>query len=237
MRLLRSRPYELLARSFSHPSASLLWDGPPSALHALYGAAASEGRRFAARRLSGRGSLARLLLPRPAYRTRPLQPAGEPRFFHHQSSNITVGVILGVDLLPTADGLWYLESNLNPAMWPARTGLYEKNDPFVVNLCRFAQERADRRLVIVLPLHQGVDRIMAGRYEKEAAGRKIRLTLLEDAYRRRSRYDQTYRVPELLGTDTLVVRIKKRYQTNLDEVFHSKRGSHRALRIYQERSA
>jgi hypothetical protein len=165
-----------------------------------------------------------------------VQPAGYRGFWHDSNRNVTVGSMLGVDLIPTADGFWYLESNLNAAIRPARTALYAKDDPFVVNLCRFAQEGGYRRLVIVLQNGQRVDPVMAGRYEEESAGRKIQLTILEDAYLTRSRYAQTYRVPESLDRDTLVVRMKY-YRTNLDYVFHSKRGSHRALRIYQERSA
>ena len=42
-------------------------------------------------------------------------------------------------------------------------------------------------------------------------------------------------MPESLEPDTLVVRLRL-YVSNLDGVFHSKKGTHRALRIYQERS-
>jgi hypothetical protein len=42
-------------------------------------------------------------------------------------------------------------------------------------------------------------------------------------------------VPEARERDTLIVRMKL-YPTNLDHVFHSKRGCHRALGIYQGRS-
>ena len=112
------------------------------------------------------------------------QPAGYRGFWHDPARNVTVGSILGVDLLPAADGFWYLESNLNPAIRAARTALYEKDDPFVVNLCRFAQEGRYRRLVVVLTNNQAVDPVMAGRWEQECAARKIRLTLLENAYMR-----------------------------------------------------
>ena len=162
------------------------------------------------------------------------QPPGYRGFWHDPKRNVTVGSILGVDLLPAADGFWYLESNLNPAIRAARTALYENDDPFVVNLCRFAQEGRYRRLVVVLPNNQRLDPIMAGRYEKESAARRIRLTLLET----RTYPDRTtteLQVPESLEPDTLVVRLRL-YGTNLDGVFHSKKGTHRALRIYQERS-
>ena len=120
-------------------------------------------------------------------------------------------------------------------MRPARTALYETADPFVVNLCRFAQEGGYRRLVVVLQSKEPLDRIMAGRYREECVARKIQLTLLEDAYRRPTRYEQSLRIPESLEPDTLVVRLRL-FRTNLDTIFHTKKGGHRALGIYQERS-
>ncbi len=239
VRLLRSRRYRRLAGSFTYPSVVLLRDGPRSLLYALHGAAARWKGRHASRPSAGSLLRAAGLDPRSlvVYYARGLaQPAGYRGFWHDPARNVTVGSILGVDLVPTAEGLWYLESNLNPAVRPARTALYEKDDPLVVNLCRFAQEGGYRRLVVVMPNNQRADPTMAGRYEKESASWKIQLTLLDDAYLRRSRHDQTFRVPEPLEPDTLVVRMKL-YRTNLDEVFHSKRGTHRALRIYQEQSA
>jgi hypothetical protein len=164
------------------------------------------------------------------------QPTGYRGFWHDSERNVTVGCVLGVDLIPTTEGFWYVESNLNAGIRPERTALYEKDDPFVVNLCGFAQEGGYRRLIVVLQNGQRVDPVMARRYEEESAARKMQLTLLEDSYLVPGRYPQTYRVPQSLDPDTLVVRMKN-YRTNLDYVVHNKRGSHRALRIYQERSA
>ena len=79
------------------------------------------------------------------------------------------------------------------AIRPARTALYGDDDPFVVNLSRFAQERGYRRLVLVSPNVLTFDKIAAGRFERECAARKVELTILEDAYVRRSRYGQTFR--------------------------------------------
>ena len=157
VRLLRSRRYQRLARSFSYTSVVLLRDGPRSTLYALYGAAARWKGRHASRPSAGSVLRAAGLDPRSlvVYYARGLaQPAGYRGFWHDPRRNVTVGSILGVDLVPTADGFWYLESNLNPAIRPARTALYEKDDPFVVNLCRFAQEGGYRRLVVVLPNNQ-----------------------------------------------------------------------------------
>ena len=238
VRLLKNRPVKLLSRSFSDTSASLLRNLPRSILYAAYGAAERWKGRHALRPSAGAMLRAAGLDLRPLavyYARRLDQPSGYRGFWHDPSSNVTYGTILGVDLLPTADGHWYLESNLNPALWPARSALYETDDPFVVNLFAFARERGYRRLVVVMPNQSRVDPVMAERYERESAESKIRLTLLEDPYLHRPRYDLTYRVPESPEPDTLVVRMKL-YQTNLDDVFHGKRGSHRALRIYQERS-
>jgi hypothetical protein len=238
VRLLKSRGFRRLAGRFRKTSVLLLRDGPRMIFDATHGAAVRWKGRHASRPSVGSVLRAAGLDPRSLavfYARGLAQPAGYRGFWRDATRNVTVGSILGVDLLPTADGFWYLESNLNPAMRPARTALYEKEDPFVVNLCRFAQEGGYRRLVVVLQSKEPLDRVMAGRYEKESAARKIQLTLLEDAYRRPSRYEQTLRMPESLEPDTLVVRLRL-FRTNLDTVFHSKKGGHRALGIYQQRS-
>ena len=238
VRMLRTRRYKRLAKGFTNTTVSLLRDGPRSAIYALHGATTRWKGRHASRPSFGSLLRGAGLDPRSltVYYARGLaQPAGYRGFWHDAGRNVTIGSILGVDLLPAPDGFWYLESNLNPAIRQARTALYERDDPFVLNLCRFAQEGGYRRLVVVLTNNQAIDPVMAGRCETECAARKIRLTLLEDAYMRRSRYDQTFRVPEALESDTLVVRLKL-YVSNLDTVFHSKQGTHRALEIYQERS-
>jgi hypothetical protein len=236
--LLKNRPVKLLTRNFSDRSASLLRNLPRSVLYALSESASRLRGRHGFRPSAGdvlRGAGLELRSLSVYYARGLAQPAGYRGFWRDPSSNVTVGTILGVDLLPTADGLWYLESNLNPAMWPARSALYEKDDPFVVNLCGFARERGYRRLVVVMPNQSRVDPVIAARWEKESAAREIHLTLLEDPFLHRPRYHTAYRVPEPLEPDTLVVRMKL-YRTNLDDVVHGKRGSHRALRIYQERS-
>jgi len=238
VRLLRSKRFKRLAKGFASTSVAIVRDGPRTAIYAVHGAAVHWRGRHASRPSAGSLLRAAGLDPRSlvVYYARGL--AQEPAyrgFWHDPKRNVTVGSMLGVDLVPTADGFWYLESNLNAAIRPARTALYGDDDPFVVNLSRFAQERGYRRLVLVSPNVLTFDKIAAGRFERECAARKVELTILEDAYVRRSRYGQTFRIPSTLEPDTLVVRMK-RYGTNLDAVFHSKRGTHRALAIYQERS-
>ena len=238
VRLLKNRPIKLVPMGFSHASANVLRQLPRGILYALHGKAARWKGRHAFRPSAGAVLRAAGLDLRSlvVFYARGLgQQAAYRGFWQDPSANVTIGTILGVDLLPTADGIWYLESNLNPALWPARSDLYEKDDPFVVNLFAFAQERGYRRLVLVMPNQSRVDPVIAERWERESGARQIPLTILEDSYLFRPRYPTTYRMPESLEPDTLVVRMKL-YRTNLDEVFHSKRGSHRALRIYQERS-
>lgn len=238
VRLVRNRRYRRLAPGLADTSVLLLRDGPRKVFYSFYEAGARWRSRHTSRPSAGQLLRAAGLDPRSliAYYARGLVQRPRYRgFWHDPERNITVGSLLGVDLVPAPDGLWYLESNLNAAMRPARTALYENEDPLTVNLSDFARERGYRRLVIVLPNNQRVDPVMARRYEETAAARKIRLTLLEDAFLHRKRYDQTFGVPEALEPDTLVVRTKQ-FRTNLDSLFHRKTESHRALRIYQERS-
>jgi len=239
VRLLKSPGFRRLAGGFAKTIVLLVRDSPRRIFDGLHRAAERWKGRHASRpsvgsvlRAAGLNTFSSLAV---CYARGLVQPPAYRGFWHDPTRNVTVGTILGVDLLPTASGFWYLESNLNPAMRPARTALYTNEDPLVANLCRFAQGGGYRRLVVVLQSKEALGRVMAGRYQEESAARKIQLTLLEDKYRRPTRYEQTLRMPESLEPDTLVVRLRH-FGTNLDTVFHTKKGAHRALRVYQERS-
>ncbi len=67
------------------------------------------------------------------------QPVKYRGFWHDSSRHNTIGVVLGIDLIPTPEECWYVESNLNSALRPERTALYSI-DPFVSNLLDFAMD-------------------------------------------------------------------------------------------------
>jgi len=238
VRSLRTPRMRRAAKGLVGRGAVVLRDGPGRTLYALHRAReVRKGRR------ASRPFLSQLLraagidpLSLTVYYARGLrQPAPYRGYWHDPKRNVTVGSILGVDLLPSAEGLWYLESNLNSAFRNARAALYEKSDPYVVNLFRFAQEGGYRRILVVLGNNHVLDPVMAERFERESAATRIDLTLLEDAYLPKSRHGQTFGVPESLEPDTLAVRMKL-YHANVDHVIHNKRACHRSLGIYQART-
>ena len=55
-------------------------------------------------------------------------------YWHDRSRHITVGRVLGIDLLPAAEGWWFVESNAHPDMTD-RSELYER-DPMPADIAR-----------------------------------------------------------------------------------------------------
>jgi hypothetical protein len=156
-------------------------------------------------------------------------------FWHDPSRHHTVGVMVGIDLLPDQEGWWCIETNLNSALRLERTAIYDR-DPLVANLLEFVKTRGYRHLMVMTGNGMYVDGLMAKQYEEGAAAHKIRLTLLENANLPQKTYRQSYGVPRLDKDGTLVMRIKM-YRTSLDFLFQHKRASRQALEMYKHRSA
>lgn len=153
-------------------------------------------------------------------------------FWHDPTRHHTVGVVLGVDLLPTPEGCWFAESNLDPAQRPERSALYDR-DPFVFNLLEFAQRSGYQHVVVLHSDSSGIDKAMARQYEEGAKARSIKLTLVERINVPRSRYTRSYGIPPVDLDRTLVARLTS-YPTALDDLFGSKPASNRALGLYQQ---
>jgi hypothetical protein len=163
------------------------------------------------------------------------QPVKYRGFWHDSSRHNTIGVVLGIDLIPTPEGCWYVESNLNCALRPERTALYSI-DPFVSNLLDFAKKQGYTHLVVMAGNVQRVDKLMAKQYEEGAAARGIKLNIIEDAYLPRLNYMRSFGIPSLYNNATLMVRIKF-YHTNLDYLFNHKWISIQSLEIYKRHSS
>jgi hypothetical protein len=172
VRLLRSKRFKRLAKGFASTSVAIVRDGPRTAIYAVHGAAVHWRGRHASRPSAGSLLRAAGLDRAPSSCTTRAASLRSPRTAASGTTRNGTSPsdrCSGVDLVPTADGFWYLESNLNAAIRPARTALYGDDDPFVVNLSRFAQERGYRRLVLVSPNVLTFDKVAAGRFERECA--------------------------------------------------------------------
>lgn len=164
------------------------------------------------------------------------QAAAYRGYYHDVHRHNTYGVVLGLDLLPSGAGFWYIESNLDFGMSRTRSALYDR-DPIVKNLVEFAAENGFRNLIILYNTSSYMNEGMARQYEEEALARKLRLTIVEDAYLpSRSGYLQSYGVPSFDSHDTLVARTKY-YHTSLDYLFQHKHASIRALTVYKQRTS
>jgi hypothetical protein len=163
------------------------------------------------------------------------QPAAFRGFWHDPARQKTVGVMLGLDLLPSADGWWFLESNLDSALREERSALYHR-DPLVANLLEFIRAKGYQHLIVMTNSTAPVNKQMASQYEEDAAAQKIRLTVLEDTFLQRGTYRQRYGVQAVPEEGTLVVR-KNYYPISLDHLFHDKLASRRALVLSKQCSA
>jgi len=163
------------------------------------------------------------------------QPETYRGLWHDPAQHNTVGVVLGIDLLPSADGYWFVESNLDCALRLERTVLYDR-DPFVSHLLDFASTQGYRHLVILAGNASRIDTVMAKQYEDGAAARKLKLTLIEDTFLPYSDQARSFGIPPFQHDKTLVVRIKY-YHTSLDYMLQHKWASNYALQKYKAFSA
>jgi hypothetical protein len=159
------------------------------------------------------------------------QPETYRSLWHDPAQHNTVGVVLGIDLLPSADGYWFVESNLDCALRLERTALYSQ-DPFVSHLLDFASTQGYRHLVVLAGNSAHIDALMAKQYADGAAARKLKLTLIEDAYLPYSDQVRGFGIPPFQHDKTLVVRIKY-YHTSLDYMLQHKWASNYALQKYK----
>lgn len=159
------------------------------------------------------------------------QPEAHRGFWHDSSKHNTYGVVLGIDLIPTSDGCWYIESNLNCGMSNTRSALYDQ-DPFVKNLISFTAENGYRHLMIVYNKSSHMNKFMVDQFNQESLDQNIRLTIVEDAYLAESPFMQSFKVPAVHGENTLIVRTKC-YRTSLDYLFDNKVACQKALALYK----
>lgn len=224
--------------SFIHLLADIVHRGPRWMLHAMYRRQLSwQGKYYTRPTLKAVLNIAGIEPWNFAvcYARDIPQPMAYRGFWHDPPHHNTVGVVLGIDLIPTPEGYWYVESNLNCGLRFERTALYSC-DPFVLNLLEFTKAQGYRHLVVMAGNLQRVDKLMAKQYEEGALARGIKLSIIEDAYLPNSKYAQSFGIPTFYNDSTLVVRIKF-YPTNLDYLFNHKWASMRALEIYKQHSS
>jgi hypothetical protein len=158
------------------------------------------------------------------------QPLDTAGYWHDASCQATVGVVLGIDFIVNDEGVWFVESNLNPGLMEERSRLYA-TDPFVTNLVRFTRQNGYSSMVFLACNDVPVDDLMAARLEQAALAAGLRASVLEDRYAPQRRLSQSFLVPPPVAR-TLVVR-SKMFHTSLDALFHHKTLSFRAIESYQ----
>ena len=152
-------------------------------------------------------------------------------YWHDAASARTVGIVIGIDFLPTDDGFRYVESNVTFAQRPERSALYEV-DPLVENMLDFATQNGYRHLMLADGNSDGIDPRTADRYERGARARNLKLTLIDRENVPNSKYACRYSLPPIDTRDTLLLRTKA-FPVALDYVAGMKNASLQALRRYQ----
>ena len=229
--------FKRLAR-LSHALAVMSRSGPAHVLHKMHRLRASFIRRFS-NRLDFLGLL-NLLGIEPwdlsvCYaRNIPQQPAYRG-FYHDANRHNSYGVVVGIDLLPTPDGYYFIESNLNFGMSSTRSALYDR-DPFVTDLVDFAADMQYQHLMFLSNTSSYVNNVMAEQLSQAASSRNIKLSIVEDGYLPKSKHMQSFGIPTLSEDRTLVVRTRF-YRTSLDHLFQNKRANNMALRQYRQYSS
>jgi hypothetical protein len=159
------------------------------------------------------------------------QPESYRGYWHDPGAMQSVGVVAGVDFLPTDEGYRYVECNINFAQRSERSAMYE-TDPYVENLLDFAIGKGYRRFVLVDSATNGIDPVTAQRLESGASARNLVLTIVDRENVPESKYLRRYGLPPIDTRETLVVRTRS-YPTALDYVADMKRASVLALQRYQ----
>jgi hypothetical protein len=152
-------------------------------------------------------------------------------YWHDPCRHITYGVILGIDFIPTQQGCWYIESNLDCALRTERNLVYDR-DPFVVGLLKFASRENYRHLVLLANNASRVNKLMEQHLQDESKSFGLKLTIVEDSGLDHSVHLQSYGIPAIVDDRTLVARIKF-YHTSLDYLFHHKTASYKVLDTYK----
>jgi hypothetical protein len=151
-------------------------------------------------------------------------------YWHDASRQVTVGRVLGIDLLPGHDGWWFVESNAHPALEAGRSSLYE-HDPMACRLFEFAERRGYRNVMVLDNTSAGIDPAMRREYLEQAEARRMQLTLpaLPNVPGRVEL--RSWGIPPVPADGTLVARIRP-YPTSLDHLLGQKRANYRALSRY-----
>lgn len=163
------------------------------------------------------------------------QPLKYRGFWHDSNYNSTYGVAIAIDFIPTPEGFWHIENNLNFAASIISLAPNEFN-AIVSNIFSFISKGEYQRLVIVNKTHTHIDRELAELLEVTAHAQNIKLIIIEDAYLLQSHYVQSYSIPFLNDRDTLVVRLKC-YNTSLDYLLDNKLASQKILEIYKKKTS
>ncbi len=153
-------------------------------------------------------------------------------FFHDEVRNITYGTIVGIDIIPTETGDYFIESNLEGALTLSRARLYDE-DPFVKNLINFAKVNNYEHLVYVYNQYSRIDKLTARRLRDECEKNRITLRIIEDIFMPESEFERDFFVPSIDKENTLVVRGRK-YNISLDSIFDNKGAAMRIVEKYNE---
>lgn len=162
------------------------------------------------------------------------QPACCRAFWEDEETGLTVGCVLGLDLVPGREGLHVIESNLNAAQRIERARLYRR-DPFVDNLVSHAVIHGYRHLVVVDNRPEGINPLTAEQYEVSAREAGVQVTLVDHAHVPDSPHHRSFGLPDGLPSEALVVPSRS-HPVSTDHLLTDKLAVHRALSLYRDQA-
>jgi hypothetical protein len=166
------------------------------------------------------------------------RPLGQPKrfraFWEDERAGLTVGCVLGLDLVPARGGFYVIESNLDAAQRIERVRLYRR-DPFVDRLVSHAAERDYRHLMVLDNRLEGINPLTAEQYEASAREAGVQLTLVDHAHVPDSPHHRSFGLPDDVPSEALVVRLRS-YPVSTDHLLTDKLAVHRALSLYRDQA-
>lgn len=152
-------------------------------------------------------------------------------YWHDPERNITIARLVGIDLQPSENGTYLIESNSNPGLDMRRSAAFRRHDPLAENLFHFAAERKYRRVLVAANNADGINPLLEKHFQVAAHRYGIELVIQNLHNVADNRYPRGWRLPTDLADGTLVLRIR-RFYTAMDRILGSKQATYRALECY-----
>ena len=199
-------------------------------------------RRLLAR-VTGRTSLSAMLSVIGEHPSRLMSYAAHPipqlpdlrGYWSSAKQKSAVGYMVGMDLVPTEAGCWFLENNISATLRYDRSALYER-DPLVTNLITAAKKMDYKNLVVLAASgREGMNPLMYKHFDISSREMGLPVTVVENPYYMRDDRSRSRGIPDPDRTNTFTARFTGLNAT-VDWLLGNKDLGNRALHSYLNRT-